>query len=135
MASDISIRYAATDADIIATHRFLCVLAIQNKMLPGPIDHKDSAVEVWKVATESVILMAMRGDMLMGTLGLIQVPFWWNHRVRFFVNRWLFVVPGSGACAPLIRDAVAIAKASGHELYIIDEAKSRLKIFNKQART
>ena len=116
---------------MIAIHQFLCVMAIQRKMLPGDIDPKDSATEVWKIAHDTVAMMAMRGDTLVGTMGLINPGFWWNNKVKFLANRWLFALPGTGACAALVREANAIAKGSGYELYVIDEAKGRLKIFNK----
>ncbi len=126
----ISIRYAESDADIVAIHRFLCVVA--GPTLPGPIDHRDSATEVWRVVNEDVALMAMNDDGLMvGTMGITQAPFWWNRRVRFLANRWFFTIPGSRAAKPLLKEAGNIAKASELELHIFDERRGRLTIFNR----
>jgi hypothetical protein len=126
----ISIRYAESDDDVVAIHRFLCVVA--GPTLPGPIDHKDSAIEVWRVVKEDVALMAMNADNLMvGTMGIVRVPFWWNTKVRFLANRWFFTIPGSRAAKPLLREAGAIAKGSDLELHIFDERRGRLVISNK----
>jgi hypothetical protein len=126
---DIVIRYAESDADVIAMHGFLCVMAMPT--LPAPIDPKDSATEVWRVTREDVALMAMRGDLLVGTLGLVRPNYWWNSKVGYLANRWFFTLPGQGIGKPLLKEAIGIAIASELELHIFDEAKGRLKIFNK----
>lgn len=126
----ITIRYAESDADIVAIHRFLCVVA--GPMLPGKIDHKDSATEVWRVVKDSVALMAMNDDNLMvGTMGIVRPEYWWNASLHFLANRWLFAIPGSRAAKPMIREATVIAKASNLELHIFDERRERLVILNK----
>jgi hypothetical protein len=125
---EVVIRFAEGDADVVTIHRFLCVVA--GPTLPGPIDPKDSATEVWRVVNEDVALMAMSGDSLVGSIGLVNPKFWWG-KARFFANRWFFSVPGFDAGAPLLKEAIEIAKASGLELHIIDENRQRLKIFNK----
>lgn len=113
---------------MVAIHGFLCVVA--GPTLPGPIDPKDSATEVWRVCTESVGLMAMQGDLLVGTLGIVQSKFWWG-KTRFLANRWYFALPGTNAGKPLLDEAIAIAVASELELHVFDETKGRLKIFNR----
>lgn len=125
----ISIRYAETDADVIAIHEFLCVVA--GPTLPGPIDHKDSATEIWRVARESVAIMAISEERLVGTIGLIRPTFWWNAKLPFLANRWAFALPGSRAWKPMLREATAIAVASGLELHVISEARGSVTIFNK----
>lgn len=127
--SDIVIRYAQTDDDVIAIHRFLCVVA--GPTLPGPIDPKDSATEVWRVCNHDVAIMAIRGDMLVGTIGLTKPSFWWNGRIGFLANRWFFCLPGAHAGKPLLKEAKAIAVATEVELHVFDETKGRLVIFNK----
>lgn len=129
LTDQVVIRYAETDADVIAIHGFLCVVA--GPTLPGPIDAKDSATEVWRVVTRDVALMAMRGDTLVGTFGLVNPSFWWNEKIKFLANRWLFALPGHGAGKALLKEGIAIATASGLELHIFDETKGRLKIFNR----
>lgn len=128
-ASPITVRYAATDDEIIAIHRFLCVIA--GPTLPGPIDAKDSVEEIWRVAHQDVALMAMRDDVLVGTMGLVCPASWWNHKVKFLANRWAFVIPGSGAWRPLMREAKAIAVGSAMELHIISEWRGKISIFNR----
>lgn len=123
------VRYAESDDDVVAIHRFLCVVA--GPTLPGSIDPKDSATEVWRVVNHDVALMAMRDDRLVGTIGIVNPPFWWNTKIKFLANRWCHALAGAGALLPLLREATAIAKASNLELHVFDEAKGRLIIFNK----
>src|SRR5437868_1757616 len=91
-AMPVEIRYAQTDQDVIHVHQYLCVVA--GPTLPGPIDPQASATEVWRCATQDVVLMAMVGDRLVGTLGLVKPPFWWNPSLGFLANRFFFVLPG-----------------------------------------
>lgn len=128
-SSDIVIRYAQTDQDVIDIHRFLCVVA--GPTLPGLIDGPASATEVWRVTTVEASIMAIRGDMLVGTIGLIKCPYWWSPAFHFMANRFFFTLPGSGAGRPLLSEAIAIAEANEIELHIYDEAKGRLRIFNR----
>lgn len=129
MTTGITIRYAETDADVVAIHGFLCVVA--GPTLPGDIDPKDSATEVWRVVNHDVALMAIKDDRLVGTIGIVSPRWWWNSKLSFLANRWLFTLPGSKSLMPLMREAVGIAKASDLELHIFDETKGRLLIFNK----
>lgn len=128
-APDIEIRYAASDQDVIDIHRFLCVVA--GPTLPGPIDGPASATEVWRVTTAEAGIMAIRGDMLVGVIGVTKQGFWWNPKISFLANRFFFTLPGSGAARPLLKEATAIAVANEIELHIYDERKGRLKIFNR----
>lgn len=129
--SPIEIRYAATDEDVIAIHKFLCVVA--GPRLPGPINAQKSAREVWRVASDDVALMAIRDGMLIGTLGLVCPDMWWGD-LKFLVNRWFFALPGWGAWRPLLKEARAIAVASELELHIISEERGRVAIFNRSPR-
>jgi hypothetical protein len=126
--SPIVIRYAETDDDIIMMHRFLCVVA--GPLLPGRIDPKKSATEVWRVTKQEVALMAVQDNILIGTLGLVQPDFWWG-KVHFLANRWFFTLPRSRAGRPLLKEARAIARASALELHIYDEQRGRLVIMNR----
>jgi len=127
--NSIVVRYAESDDDVIAIHRFLCVVAAPG--LPGPIDGQDSAREVWRVVTHEVALMAIADGRLVGTLGLVRAPFWWNNKLAFLANRWFFALPGSHAGKPLLKEARAIARESELELHIFDERRERLMIYNK----
>jgi hypothetical protein len=129
--SDITVRFAATDQDAVAIHRFLCVVA--GPMLPGAIEAEKSIHEVWRVVHQECALMAMRDDLLVGTLGIIKPNYWWGN-VSFLTNRWLFALPDSGAGKLLIDEGERIAGDAGLELVIIDEQKSRLLILNRDPR-
>lgn len=124
----LEIKYADTDAEIVAIHAFLCIVA--GPTLPGPIHHKDSAIEVWRVVKHDVALIALRDGKIVGTIGLVKPKFWWG-RKHFLANRWFFTLPGSHSGPPLLKEAIGIAKASDLELHIFDETKGRLKIYNK----
>lgn len=124
----ITVRYASTDQDVIAIHGFLCIVA--GPRLPGPIDPKKSATEVWRVVNNDVALMAIRDDLLIGTLGLVNPTHWWSD-VKFLANRFFFCLPGSQAWLPLLREAKKIAVASELELHIISEERGKIAILNR----
>jgi hypothetical protein len=129
--SDIVVRYAASDDDVIAIHKFLCVVA--EPTLPAPSDPKKGIEEIWRVVNKEAALMAIcDGDMMVGTAGFIMADHWWGLS-RYLVNRWMFAIPGRKAWLPLVRESVAIAKAAGVELHIISEQRGRLTIFNRAA--
>jgi hypothetical protein len=126
--SDLTLRYASSDEDVVAIHGFLCVVALPN--LVAPIDPAKSATEVWRVVNHECALMAMRGNVLVGTLGILQADWWWG-KGQFFVNRWFFTLPGTNAGSMLLREGIRIAKDADLELHIIDEKKQRYRIFNR----
>jgi hypothetical protein len=126
---EISIRYAESDDDIIAVHGFLCIVA--GPSLPGVIDPKDSAMEVYRCAKHEAVIMAGKDGQLLGTIGIMQAPYWWNTKLRFLTNRWAFVVPGSGAWRPLLKEAKAIARSSNMEFHLISEERGKISIFNR----
>lgn len=115
----LALRYAENDDDVIAIHRFLLVVA-RGAML-CPVNVQKSLLEVIRVTTEEVALMAMRGDMLVGTLGLIR-PVWWYGDDAFLTDRWNFVVDAE--------------KHGPAEEMLLDEARkiaamSKLKFINQ----
>lgn len=126
--TELIIREAKGDNDVVTIHGFLCIT--MGPVLPGPIDPTDSATEVWRVVNQEAALMVLRGDKLIGTLGIIQPKFWWG-KGHFFTNRWFSVLPGFGAGKLLLREATAIAKASGMEFLLADEGRGRITILNK----
>ena len=130
--TDIEIRYAESDADVVAIHAFLCVVA--GPLLPGPIDPKDSATEVWRVVNQECAIVAMRGPLLVGSLGIIRPNYWWNERISFLANRWFHALPGQGIGRLLLREGDRFAKQVDLELHIIDENKGRLLILNRSPR-
>jgi hypothetical protein len=82
------IRYAETDEELCAIHRMLLiVLAPQMRCKVNPVK---SLLEIIRVAKENVAIVAMQGDMMVGTLGIID-PTWWYGDDRFLTERWLAV--------------------------------------------
>lgn len=128
MASNITIRYAASDQDVVAVHRFLCVVA--GPTLPGPIDPMKSATEVWRATNDEVVLMAVADENLVGTLGLIRVVPWWGS-TEYLANRFFFTLPGTRCGKALLREAKAIAVASDLECHIISEDRGKVVILNR----
>lgn len=126
--TNLTLRLAKSDADVIAIHAFLCMVALPT--LPAEIDPKESATEVWRVVHDECALMAMQDDVLVGTIGIIKPKYWWG-KGHFLVNRWWFALPGLGAGALLLREALRIAKDVDLELHIYDELKQRYRIFNR----
>ena len=137
--SDISVRFAESDGDVVAIHGFLCVT--MGPLLPGDIDPKNSAMEVWRVVNHECALMAIRDDKLIGTIGIVKVPHWWARDRYFLANKWLSVLPDAGALHPLMHEAVRFAKdltspedPGGLELHLYDEQKGRITILNRHPR-
>ena len=135
----VTIRYAESDADVVAIHGFLVVM--MGPMLPFDIDPKNSATEVWRVVNSECAIMAIKDGLLVGTVGLIKAPFWWAADKYFLANRWCAILPDSGALHPLIHEAVSFAKGlatpeepGGLELHLYDETKGRLLILNRHPR-
>lgn len=108
---------------MIAMHRFLLVIA--QPAMRCPVNSEKSLYEVIRVTKENVALMAMRGDMLIGTLGIMQAT-WWYGDGEFLTDRWHFVLPEERhgeADQLLIAEACSIAQAAGLEF--IDQGKIR----------
>lgn len=117
------IRYAENDNDVIAIHRFLLVVG-RPRML-APVNFEKSLMEIIRVAKEEVAIMAMRGDILVGTMGLIK-PIWWYSDDAFLTERWNFVIDSEkhdGAGLVLDAEAKAIARAAG--LKFVNQGKIR----------
>jgi hypothetical protein len=134
MTSEITIRYAESDDDVVTIHRFLLVVASPN--LPGPVDHMMSATEVWRVVKGGEpdcvgALMAFQGEKLVGTLGLLRVSHWWGKDVFFLANRWFFTLPHSRAGGPLLKEARELAEAMGVECIIYSEQKGKVIVLNR----
>lgn len=108
---------------MIAIHRFLLVVA--RPALLCQVNVQKSLLEVIRVTKEEVAIMAMRGDMLVGTLGLIR-PVWWYGDDAFMTDRWNFCIDSEkhgGAGQLLEAEAKAIAGAAG--LPFINQGKVR----------
>ena len=82
------------------------------------------------MVNHDVAIMAVRGDLMVGTMGIIQGTHWWGN-VKFLANRWCFANPGSRAWKPMLREAKAIAVASDMEFHLIAEERGKITILNR----
>lgn len=109
------IRYAESDDDAIAIHRFLCVIA--QPAMRCAHNFQKSATEVWRVCQEEVGLMAIHNGVLVGTMGII-APTWWYGDGNFMTDRWHFMLPehqNGPLNTLLIDEAKQIATLAGCE--------------------
>jgi len=88
--SEVQIRYASTDDDVIAIHRFLLIVAMP--AMRGPANPVKSLNEIIRVTKYEAAIMAVLGDRMVGTMGIIK-PTWWYNDVEFLTDRWHFVLP------------------------------------------
>ena len=124
--SSITIEYGTTDQDCIDVHLFLCVVGGPSPL--APIDANDSISEIMRVRDEGVFLIARKEGHIIGSLGLILVPWWYNTKEKFFVNRWFSVFPQfhhAGVGVRLEAEAAAVGQASGYPVVIMSHAKRR----------
>jgi len=108
---------------VIAIHQLLLIVA--RPRLLAPINAEKSLYEIIRVTKEEVAIMAMRGDYLVGTMGLIR-PTWWYADDAFLTDRWNFCIESemhNGAGKLLNDEAVAIARAA--KLKFINQGKIR----------
>lgn len=113
--SEVVIRYAQTDADVQAIHRFLLVVA--QDAMRAPVDPLKSLIEVIRVTKDEVALMAIYNGVLVGTMGII-CPEWWYADGRFMTDRWHFVLPAfrNGVVnEELMAEALRVAQAANLE--------------------
>jgi len=109
----ITVRYAETEQDMTAIHRFLLVVA--QPALLCPVNIVKSLEEVIRVTREEVALMLIHNDVMVGTMGIIN-PTWWYGDAGFLTDRWHFVLPAfdnTPASAALMAEAVSIANLAG----------------------
>lgn len=130
--TDMTVRFADGDNDVVAIHGFLCVM--MGPLLPADIDPHNSATEVWRVVNHECALVALRDGKIVGSIGLVKAPFWWAKDEFFLANRWFAALPDTGAGEPLLHEATAFAKSLGLELQIYDEKRGRIKILNRDPR-
>lgn len=124
--SPVIIRYAETDDDVIAMHRFLLVVA--QPAMRCPVDPEASLLEMIRVTKEEVAIMAIKDGMLIGTMGLIRPSWWYGPKHSFLCDRWHFVLPEHHhglANKLLIEEARKIAAMAGLEF--IHQGKIREK--------
>lgn len=115
---DIEIRFAQTDVEVVAIHRFLCVVAMP--MMRCPLDPVGSLHEIFRVAAKEAAMMAIIGDKLVGTMGVMKAEWWYGYAGQsdFLTDRWGFILPSlnhSPVFDMLIEEAHALASAAGLE--------------------
>jgi hypothetical protein len=111
----VEIRYASTDDEVIAIHRFLLVVAVP--AMRCPVDPVKSLHEIIRVAQYEAAIMAIQNGMLVGTMGLMKAN-WWYGDGSFLTDRWHFCLPQfwHGAVNDaLINEAKQIAGAANLE--------------------
>lgn len=109
------IRYAETDDDVIAMHRFL--LAVARPAMHCPVNPEKSLLEIIRVTKFEAALMAIHNGLLVGTMGIIK-PEWWYGDGEFLTDRWHFVLPDfmhKPAATMLMDEALKIAKDANLE--------------------
>jgi hypothetical protein len=132
-AEAITIRYAETDDDVIAIHQFLLIVA--RPQMRAPVDPIASLEEIIRVTRDEVAIMAIKDGHLVGTLGLIHVPWWYAPDHDFMVDRWHFVLPqfqNGDVNRMLESEAQSIADEAGIEFINqgkIREKRGKLMIF------
>jgi hypothetical protein len=120
---EITVRFAETDHDAVAIHRFLLVVA--GPAMRCPVNPVKSFEEVCRVIAQEAALMAIADGFLVGTLGIIK-PTWWYGDGDFLTDRWHFVLPDHRHGAvdkALMEEAYRLAGDAGLEF--IDQGKIR----------
>jgi len=123
---DFVVRAAESDDDVAAIHAFL--LAVSGPALLAPVDPADSRAEVYRVVHEEAAFVATVDGAIVGTLGIVMVPWWYNRAAQFLTDRWCFVAPAyrhAGVFSGLLAEADALAASVG--LTFIFNGKSRRK--------
>jgi nucleotide-binding universal stress UspA family protein len=118
------IRFAVTDDDVIAIHRFLLVVAAPAML--APVSAVKSLHEVFRVAAQEAAIMAIVDGFLVGTLGLMKVDWWYSDEGSFLTDRWHFVLPQhkhGPIDKALLNEARAIADDAG--LPFVNQGKIR----------
>lgn len=122
----ITIRYAETDQDVCAIHQFLLVVA--KPAMRVPVDPIQSLMEIIRVTKDYVAIMAEQNGHLVGTMGVISAPWWYNPCEMFMADRWDFVLPQlqhTEVHRMMLAEANTIAEQAGLEF--IHQGKIRGK--------
>lgn len=126
MNSDVTIEYGETDQDCIDTHLFLCVVG--GPTLLAPIDPNDSIAGIMEVRDSGIFLIARKEGYIISSLGMVLVPWWYNTKQKFFVNRWFSAYPEfhhTGVGLMLEAEAAAIGHSAGIPVIITSHARRR----------
>jgi GNAT superfamily N-acetyltransferase len=120
------VSFASTDEEAVELHQFLCIVA--QPVLMAPIDAQDSITEVVRVMKIGAAINARLDGHLIGVLGIIAVPWWYNRQFSFMADRFFFVLPQFehlGVGARLLAEAKIIADQAGMDLVITGHLRRR----------
>ena len=80
------IMFATTDEEAVELHRFLCVISAP--VLLAPIDAQDSMRGVLDVVHRGAAIVARLNGHIVGALGIVKAPWWYNRRAFFMTDRF-----------------------------------------------
>lgn len=92
-------------------------MIVAQPALHCPVNVEKSLNEIVRVAKEGAAIMVLHNGILVGTLGLMKVT-WWYGDGEFMVDRWHFVLPAfmnTPTADKLFDDAKEIAGIAGLE--------------------
>lgn len=126
----VEVRYASTDKDVIAIHRFLCAISGPARFCPiNPLKAVNEINRVVKDNSYGYALIAEINGELVGSLGII-IPDWWYGDTRFSTDRWFFIFPvlnHRGIATSLLAEASAMAVRCGVPLLINGKPRAKNK--------
>lgn len=111
----ISVRFAESEQDMTAIHRFLLVIA--QPAMRCPVNIIKSLQEIIRVVRDEAALMLIHNDVMVGTMGIVN-PTWWYGDGGFLTDRWHFVLPefdNTPASEALMDEAIEMARLAGLE--------------------
>lgn len=114
---DFEVRYAESEPDMVAIHRFL--LWVAKPAMHCDVNVVKSLEEVIRVVRDEVAIMVLVGGDLVGTMGIIN-PTWWYGDDGFLTDRWHFVLPkydGTQVSQALMDEAVKIADGANVKFF------------------
>lgn len=124
--NDVTIEYGQTDQDCLDVHLLLCLL--MKPQLLAEIDPDDSIAGIMQVRDDGAFIVARKEGHLIGSLGLIKMPWWYNSKAFFLTNRWFSVLPQfkhAGIGVQLEAEAAVIGMSCGLPVVISSHAKRR----------
>jgi GNAT superfamily N-acetyltransferase len=124
-APAVTIRFAQSDDDIVAIHRFM-VLHAAAEMAEADVDALIYMRTIHDTVREGAGLMAMIDGAIAGCLGLWKSRYDYS-KASFLHDRGFYVLPAQRGSvgAALLQEARAIAQEGGLTLKIIDTNPSR----------
>lgn len=108
-----------SDEECLEIHQFLCIIA--QPVLVCPIDAEDSIAGILAVRDIGIAITARKDGHLIGTIGLIQAEWWYNSKIKFFTDRWNFVIPTffhQGVGTKMLAAAAVIASQANMDIVI-----------------